>query len=74
MRKIVEYSETKGYYGRLFSNRNSFTIYTINKLPEYMLDLFNNKEYCWISWIDGGIEYRWVDVINNINKGYWVYR
>lgn len=60
-------------YGRKFkvSRFLDDDIYTIEKLPEYVMNNHNNHDECWIGWVGGGVPYSWGDVVDNFNEGRW---
>lgn len=78
MRSINTYiNSNERYYGKKFIYHNSELddlVYTITRVPN-RYDL-SDETHCWVKWnVDGGVggvEYRWDDCIDSIEKGVWI--
>lgn len=74
MRSLKNLPKRLNLYGKTFTMDGDYTVYNISKIPDEFKNAFNDDEFCWVGWIDGGVEYSWDICIENIKGGIWVLR
>ena len=74
MRSLKNLPKRLNLYGKTFTTDGDYTVYNISKIPDELKDMFSDDEFCWVGWIDGGVDYTWENCIENIKGGIWVLR
>jgi hypothetical protein len=62
------------YYGKTFIVRNGTELFCINKIPFNNNDLYDDRYFCYITWVGGNnmVIMEWDIVFSRFNNGEWV--